>query len=199
MSLFFIDKWETYAKSVKATPNRMPTKVNFLKKLRITPEARALIETEIAEVGVEYHHFKGTRLEQGTILFHVTVPNFQISEYVVVDAAQHLLPELSIHIPNVVNWSEQDARSKLVIIESDAKPLKPINKNLDAQFIRHRRVYQCQSGIDHTIGHQASNTRMRPWENIHCPFWAKLTTTQLLLKPNSPEGMIAAVQPPFYA
>jgi hypothetical protein len=89
-----------------------------------------------------------------------------------------LLGELNLHIPNVQNH-ERDARSKLAIVDSDSKVVKPISPKLGVDFHRYRRLYQCQSGTDHTTGHHAATKRNRPWENVGCSFWAKMVTTQL--------------------
>jgi hypothetical protein len=90
-----------------------------------------------------------------------------------------LIGDLALHIPDVAGY-ERDARSKLSILDSEKREIKPTSKLGVSSFTRHRRLYQCLSGTDHTEGHQASKSRRRPWENVGCGFWARLTTTHLI-------------------
>jgi hypothetical protein len=88
------------------------------------------------------------------------------------DEAFELLTELNVHIPPEIT---RDARSKLTIITSDNNPVNATDKSV--VYTRHRRVYQCQCGVDNHEGHQGGKSREMGWENVGCGFWVRLTST----------------------
>jgi hypothetical protein len=65
MPAFSIDNWAIYAKNVKSPRKGPPSSLNLLKKLKVTPETRKLMEEEIAAIGMQYHHFENTSKAQG--------------------------------------------------------------------------------------------------------------------------------------
>jgi hypothetical protein len=88
------------------------------------------------------------------------------------DCAFELLTELQVHVPSEMT---RDACSKLTIITSDGNKIK--SKDKKTTYVRYRRLYQCQCGVDNLQGHQAGKKRQIGWKNVGCGFWIWLTTT----------------------
>ncbi|KAJ7748874.1 hypothetical protein B0H16DRAFT_1319578, partial [Mycena metata] len=127
----------------------------ILKHLRITDDAKTVIEEHARLVGVDCRTFATDQIAQ--------------------DSALELILSLNMHIPSEI---KRDARSKLVIVNSDHNfcQLKQEKSN-PIKFERWRRIYQCTGGCDNTVGHHALNRRDMSWKDVKCPFWVKLTTT----------------------
>lgn len=69
----------------------------------------------------------------------------------------------------------RDARSKLVIRHSESKVLA--SKNSAVKYVRWIRLYQCLCGSEYSEGHHASEKRQTGWQNVHCPMYARIVST----------------------
>lgn len=102
------------------------------------------------------------------------------------DAAFSVLTDLGAHVPDTA--THRSSRSKLVIITSDKNNVKSNDKPSTKTFVRYRRVYQCQCGINNHEGHQPSKKRTIPFNNLGCPFWMVLVTTHIRLATRAGTG-----------
>ncbi|KAJ8508307.1 hypothetical protein ONZ45_g9395 [Pleurotus djamor] len=82
--------------------------------------------------------------------------------------AFRMATELGIYIPEI---DGREVNSKLAIQTGSTEKLAK------DKYKRVTRIYQCSMGTDHTVGHQASKKRQRPWENVACTMYARVVTT----------------------
>ncbi|KAK7014180.1 hypothetical protein R3P38DRAFT_3322138 [Favolaschia claudopus] len=139
----------------------VPPLTSLLKALRISEDAKLVIDQQARSLGLDCRRFGPEQIQQ--------------------DEALELITSLNMHIPTEV---KHDARSKLVIVSSDHNSVNwydPVKKKADptnlVKFKRWRRLYQCMAGSDNTTGHHAGKRRDMSWQDVGCPFFVKLTST----------------------
>ncbi|KAF4564826.1 hypothetical protein EYR40_010998 [Pleurotus pulmonarius] len=136
------------------------------KCLKFDAETRELLQAQIDLVGEDFYRFNYTTADQGKYS-QALVMDKGILIYMCAENAFQLLTDLDIHIPDQIS---RDVGSKLAIRSSSSDAV-------GHNYKRCIRIYQCQCGVDHTVGHQASKKRYRPWENLDCSMFARVVTT----------------------
>jgi hypothetical protein len=156
--------------TVPSLGSRAPAIDGVLKKLRVSEDVREIMKQHIALVGLDYHRFECTPLDQGLCLLNGMI--LYPSTGCFLDHAFELLTLLDLHIPTEI---DRDVRSKLVVITSDKNTVKSTDRK--HMYTRWRRVYQCSCGIDNVVGHHGGKKREISWANVGCGAWFHLTTT----------------------
>lgn len=136
-------------KNVPEPTMRAPAIDAMLKKLKVSDNVRDVMKDHINVVGLDYRRFTQKTEDQ-----------------------VELLTELQVHVPSETT---RDAWSKLTIFTSNRNKTK--SKDKKTTYVRCRRLYQCQCGVDNLQGHQAGKKRPIGWKNVGCGFWIRLTTT----------------------
>ncbi|KAF8880970.1 hypothetical protein BD779DRAFT_1675634 [Infundibulicybe gibba] len=122
--------------------------------LRLSDGSRKEMEHHIDALGVDQHRFDYSIKQQQQALV--------------------LFSNLGLYIPD---RDDRDVQSKLSVQRTNSKFVG--GKSSERRWKRYTRIYQCQCGIDHTIGRRAAkeNNRQVPWKNVSCWCWIKLVTT----------------------